>query len=169
MAAGHHTLPASEFREAGPFETVDATDKAALRTLVERHRIDVVYHLASILSGEGEMDPDAAWHVNMVSLKNVLDLAVEHEMAQVFWPSSIAVFGPTTPRRDTPQQTILEPTTMYGVTKWPGRTYLGNVASAKQDELPLRRAASVRDHQAGAPRRACEPSGARHDAMFICR
>jgi nucleoside-diphosphate-sugar epimerase len=120
VAAGHTTMPAPEFREAGPFETVDATDKEALRRLVERYRINAVYHLASILSGEGEMNPDAAWHVNIASLKNVLDLGVEYKMTQVFWPSSIAVFGPTTPRHNTPQQTILEPTTMYGVTKVAG-------------------------------------------------
>ena len=117
VAAGHRTPPDDAFRDAGPFETVDATDKAALRSLFERHGIDVVYHLSTILSGDGEKDPERAWHVNVGSLKNVLDLSVELGMRQVFWPSSIAAFGPTSPRVDTPQRTILEPTTMYGVSK----------------------------------------------------
>lgn len=120
VAAGHHTKPSDEFRNAGPFETADATDKKSLWALIEKHNIGAVYHLATILSGEGEKYPDRAWHVNIGSLKVVLDLAVEFRMSQVFWPSSIAVFGPTTPRIDTPQRTILEPTTMYGVTKIAG-------------------------------------------------
>jgi len=120
VAAGHHTLPTPEFREAGPFETVDVTDKEMLRGLIEKHAINTVYHLASVLSGDGEKDPNRAWHVNVNGLKNVLDLAVEFNMEQVFWPSSIAVFGPSTPRDNTPQLTVLEPTTMYGVTKVAG-------------------------------------------------
>ena len=120
VAAGHRTRPEEAFRRAGPFETVDATDKAALRSLVERYEVDVVYHLSTILSGDGEKDPERAWHVNVGSLKNVLDLGVEFGMRQVFWPSSIAAFGPTSPRVDTPQRTVLEPTTMYGVSKVAG-------------------------------------------------
>ena len=120
VAVGHRTMPTDEFLKAGPFETVDATDKEGLRALVRKHDIGAIYHMATILSGDGEMDPDLAWHVNMDSLKNVLDLGVEFGMRQIFWPSSIAVFGPTTPRIDTPQRTILEPTTMYGVTKVAG-------------------------------------------------
>ena len=120
VAAGHRTRPSEALRSAGPFTTVDATDMEALRALVRRHDIGVVYHLATLLSADGEKDPERAWRVNVGSLKNVLDLAVEFEMDQVFWPSSIAVFGPTTPRADTPQRTILEPTTMYGVTKVTG-------------------------------------------------
>ena len=120
VAAGHRTAPSAAFREAGPFETVDATDKEMLRAVVEKHGINTVYHLSTILSGDGEIDPHLAWHVNIDSLRNVLDLGVEFEMDQVFWPSSIAVFGPTTPRQMVPQQTILEPTTMYGVTKVAG-------------------------------------------------
>ena len=120
IAAGHRKLPEEAFRRAGPFVTVDATDKDALRALVRSHDIGAIYHLATLLSADGEKDPDRAWHVNLGSLKNVLDLGVEFEMSQVFWPSSIAVFGPTTPRVDTPQRTVLEPTTMYGVTKVAG-------------------------------------------------
>ena len=117
VAAGHRTPPDEAFRDAGPFETVDATDMAALRALVREHDVDVVYHLSTILSGDGEKDPERAWHVNVGSLKNVLDLGVEFGMRQIFWPSSIAVFGPTSPRVDAPQRTVLEPTTMYGVSK----------------------------------------------------
>ena len=120
VAAGRRTRPSDEFRKAGPFDTVDATDKEALRALIRKHDIGTIFHLATLLSGDGEKHPDLAWHVNIGSLKNVLELAVEFEMSQVFWPSSIAVFGPTTPRVDTPQRTILEPTTMYGVTKVAG-------------------------------------------------
>ena len=120
IAAGHRKRPEEAFRRAGPFETVDATDKDALRALVRSHDVGAIYHLATLLSADGERDPERAWRVNLGSLKNVLDLGVELGMSQVFWPSSIAVFGPTTPRVDTPQRTVLEPTTMYGVTKVAG-------------------------------------------------
>ena len=120
IATGHRTPPSEAFRSEGPFATVDATDMDALRDLVREHDIRVIYHLATLLSADGEKDPERAWSVNLGSLKNVLDLGVELEMDQVFWPSSIAVFGPTTPRVDTPQRTILEPTTIYGVTKVAG-------------------------------------------------
>ena len=120
IAAGHRTKPEESFRNAGPFVTLDATDKAALQALVRSHDIGAVYHLATLLSADGEKDPERAWRINIGSLKNVLDVAVEFEMSQVFWPSSIAVFGPTTPLVDTPQRTVLEPTTMYGVSKVAG-------------------------------------------------
>lgn len=120
VAAGHRTPPDAAFRAAGPFETVDVTDRAALGEVIARHRIDAICHLATLLSASGEKHPDVAWRVNVLGLKNVLDLAVEHGVGQVFWPSSIAVFGPTTPRRATPQRTVIEPTTMYGVTKLAG-------------------------------------------------
>ena len=120
VASGHRTMPSQAFRMAGPFETVDATDMEGLRALVRKHHIGTIYNLATVLSGDGEKDPDLAWHVNVGSLKNVLDLGVEFAMSQIFWPSSIAVFGPTTPRIDTPQRTVLEPTTIYGVTKVAG-------------------------------------------------
>jgi nucleoside-diphosphate-sugar epimerase len=122
VAAGHRTKPAPALRDGGPFETLDVNDRAALTEAVRRHRIDAICHLATLLSASGEKHPDVAWRVNVDGLKNVLDLAVERKLAQVFWPSSIAVFGPTTPRRDTPQRTILEPTTMYGATKLAGES-----------------------------------------------
>jgi nucleoside-diphosphate-sugar epimerase len=113
-------MPDESFIKSGPFEIADATDMEALRELVEKYDIDTVYHLAAILSATGEKDPDLAWRVNMTSLKNVLDLAKEYEMSRVFWPSSIAAFGPTTPKDRTPELTIMEPSTMYGVTKVTG-------------------------------------------------
>ena len=120
IAAGRRTPPSPEMRDAGPFTKVDATDPEALRSVIEKHDIGAIYHLAALMSADGEQHPQLAWRVNMESLKNVLDIAVELSLDQVFWPSSIAVFGPTTPRQDTPQRTVLEPTTMYGVSKLAG-------------------------------------------------
>ena len=102
-----------------PFEVADVRNRDALADVIARYEVGTVYHLASLLSATGEQHPDRAWDVNMTGLKHVLDLACEHDL-QVFWPSSIAVFGPSTPREDTPQQTILDPATMYGVTKRSG-------------------------------------------------
>lgn len=106
--------------EGGPIERADVTDAAAIEAIVKKHGITQIYHLVSLLSATGEKDPQLAWKVNMGSLKLVLDLAVAHKMEKVFWPSSIAAFGPTTPRDHTPQRTVLEPTTIYGVTKVAG-------------------------------------------------
>ncbi|MDO8480195.1 MAG: NAD-dependent epimerase/dehydratase family protein [Nanoarchaeota archaeon] len=106
--------------EMEPYEICDATDKGEIESLIVHNQVDTVYHLASLLSASGEKNPDNAWRLNVKSLKIVLDLAVKHKLKKVFWPSSIAAFGPTTPRVNTPQHTILEPTTMYGVTKVSG-------------------------------------------------
>ncbi|WP_263784674.1 NAD-dependent epimerase/dehydratase family protein [Salinibacter grassmerensis] len=105
---------------AAPFEVMDVRDREALADVLDRYEIGTIYHLASLLSATGEQDPDRAWDVNMNGLKNVLDLARRRPVDTVFWPSSIAVFGPTTPRKGTPQNTVLDPTTMYGVTKRSG-------------------------------------------------
>jgi len=102
-----------------PFEVADVRDREALVEAVTHHEIDTVYHLASLLSAVGEQHPDRAWNVNMGGLKNVLDVARAHDL-KVFWPSSIAVFGPDTPEVETPQRTVLDPSTMYGVTKRSG-------------------------------------------------
>jgi nucleoside-diphosphate-sugar epimerase len=104
---------------AAPVETADVRDRGALEAVLRAHDVDVVYHLASLLSAAGEQQPDRTWDVNMTGLKNVLDLARQHDL-RVFWPSSIAVFGPSTPRDQTPQQTVLDPDTIYGVTKRSG-------------------------------------------------
>lgn len=129
IAAGHSSAPNKDIIDTGPYETVDATDKSALQSLIEKYKANTVYHLVGILSANGEKNPDLAWKVNMESLKNVLDLARDMEL-RVFWPSSIAVFGPTTPKIDTPQKTILEPSTIYGVSKVSGEL-LANYYFAK--------------------------------------
>ena len=97
----------------------DVTDLAVLRGTVQKYNVGTIYHLASLLSAVGEKNPDLAWDVNMDGLRNVLELAREFKL-KVFWPSSIAVFGPNTPKVNTPQDTVLAPTTMYGVTKVSG-------------------------------------------------
>jgi nucleoside-diphosphate-sugar epimerase len=98
---------------------IDTSDILAIEEVIEKYNIDTIFHMVGILSARGEQEPALAWHVNMEGLKNVLDLSVKHNL-RVFWPSSMAAFGPTTPRIDTPQKTILEPTTMYGITKVAG-------------------------------------------------
>jgi nucleoside-diphosphate-sugar epimerase len=103
----------------GLYEILDICDLEKLEALIKNHNVAEIYHLASLLSATGEQNPNLAWKVNMEGLKNILDMATKYKI-RVFWPSSIAVFGPTTPRKNTPQTTILEPTTMYGVTKVAG-------------------------------------------------
>lgn len=103
----------------GIAEKFDILDKERLQACIVHYNIGEIYHLVSLLSARGEQDPDLTWKINVVGLKSVLDIAVSNHI-KVFWPSSIAAFGPTTPRDNTPQKTILEPTTMYGVTKVAG-------------------------------------------------
>lgn len=110
--------PKEEVETSGPYEVVDIRDRAKLDEVAQRYNVDTVYHLASLLSARGEQAPDLAWEVNVGGLRNVLEIARENGL-KVFWPSSIAVFGPTTPE-NAPQRTPLEPTTMYGVTKVSG-------------------------------------------------
>ena len=102
-----------------PHATFDIRDRNALEQVLRHYEIDTVYHLASLLSARGEDRPDMTWEVNLGGLKNILDLAKNHQ-CRVFWPSSIAVFGADTPRLNTPQSTIMEPATMYGITKLAG-------------------------------------------------
>ncbi len=120
VAAGHKRVPSETLQNSGPYETLDTTDKSAIEKIVNEYGIDSIYHLAGILSAAGEKNPQLAWHVNMDSLHNVLEVAREKNLQQVFWPSSIAVFGPETPRRNVPQETVLIPRTVYGVTKVAG-------------------------------------------------
>ena len=103
----------------GITERFNILEREKLIECVSKHNIGTIYHLVSLLSARGEENPSITWDINMIGLKNVLDLAVEQKL-KIFWPSSIAAFGPTTPREQTPQGTILEPTTMYGVTKVAG-------------------------------------------------
>ena len=116
VAIGHHNIP-KDFK--GIVEIAEIGEGEKLEAIIKKYSIDTVYHLVSLLSAKGEVDPSLTWQVNMGGLKIILDLAVKYQL-QVFWPSSIAAFGPTTPRVMTPQQTVLEPTTMYGVTKVAG-------------------------------------------------
>ncbi|MBU3896874.1 MAG: NAD-dependent epimerase/dehydratase family protein [Nanoarchaeota archaeon] len=119
IAGYHNKIPIDEIKNSGSMEIVNALDKQGLENVVKKYNIDTIFHMASLLSAAGEKNPDLAWDVNMNGLKNVLDVAKENKI-QVFWPSSIAAFGPTTPRENTPQTTVLEPNTMYGVTKVAG-------------------------------------------------
>ena len=120
LAVGHTKKPSDKLLRSGPFEIVDLNEKADIEKAVKRYGIDTIYHLAAILSATGEQNPQLAWNVNMSSLCNVLEIAKEQELIKVFWPSSIAVFSPPAPRINTPQETILIPATMYGVTKVAG-------------------------------------------------
>lgn len=108
---------------SGIFEIVDAKDYASVKTCVEKHKIDTVYLMAAMLSATGEKYPMEAWNLNMESLFHVLNLAKSKFIKKVFWPSSIAVFGPTTPKLYTPQYTIMEPSTVYGITKQVGERW----------------------------------------------
>lgn len=116
VAIGHHNIP-NNFK--GIVEIAEIGEGEKLEAIIKKYSIDTVYHLVSLLSAKGEVDPTLTWQVNMGGLKIILDLAVKYKL-QVFWPSSIAAFGLTTPRVNTPQRTVLEPTTMYGVTKVAG-------------------------------------------------
>ncbi|WP_342617843.1 NAD-dependent epimerase/dehydratase family protein [Rhodoferax sp. GW822-FHT02A01] len=101
-------------------EMLDATEASALTEVVKRHEVTQIYLLAAALSARGEQHPQWAWDLNMKGLLNVLELARTHKLERVFWPSSIAAFGPTTPRDATPQKTVMEPTTIYGISKLAG-------------------------------------------------
>ncbi|MDV3293318.1 MAG: NAD-dependent epimerase/dehydratase family protein [Nitrososphaerales archaeon] len=104
----------------GPQERFDVTSRAAVTRVMRKREIDIVYHLAAILSAVGESNPQLAWDVNIQGLRNVLDGAVECGASRVFWPSSVAVFGADVPRESTPQRAPLSPTSIYGVTKVAG-------------------------------------------------
>jgi len=107
-------------KELLPYEHLDVLDKSKLEEIVKKHNIDVIYHLAAILSAVGEKKPELCWNINMNGLHNILEVAKDLNLKQIICPSSIAAFGPETPRDNTPQQTILLPKTMYGVTKVAG-------------------------------------------------
>ncbi|MGD8323582.1 MAG: NAD-dependent epimerase/dehydratase family protein [Gammaproteobacteria bacterium] len=122
LATGHHPPNESWTHGAsvGPTALLDVTHAAAVTDAVTRHDIDTIYHLAAILSAHGEHEPQKTWHVNMDGLLNVLEAARKKEGCRVFWPSSIAAFGPETPRDLTPQHTVMRPKTIYGVSKVAG-------------------------------------------------
>ena len=113
-----------DIKGTGPFHLLDVMDDKHLIHFVIRHKITQIYHLAAVLSGNAEKLPVQAWQINMNSLMNVLEIAkLVDEVKKVFWPSSIAVFGPSTPKVDTPQLTIMEPTTVYGISKLAGERW----------------------------------------------
>lgn len=107
-------------RDTGPYVSLDVMNKEMLHVQVIRQNITQIYLLAAILSATGEKNPNLAWHLNMQGLLNVLDIAREEKLHKVYWPSSIAVFGPTSPKQNCPQQTIIEPSTVYGISKYAG-------------------------------------------------
>jgi len=115
--------PTSSELSGGLFEILDATDYENFKTVVSTHKIDTVYMMAAMLSGTAEKFPEKGWDLNMTSLFNVLNLGKEQLVNKIFWPSSIAVFGPTTPKVNTPQQTIMEPSTVYGISKQSGERW----------------------------------------------
>lgn len=112
-----------EVMESGPFEFLDVTHKNDIREAIEKHQVREVYLMVAILSVIAEKNPKKAWELNMNALFNVLELAREGYIDKVFWPSSIAVFGPDTPRSQTPQDTIIKPTTVYGISKLAGENW----------------------------------------------
>jgi len=107
----------------GPFETLDVMDKNRLDEIFKQHNVTQVYLLAALLSATAEKNPRFAWDLNMEGLFNVLNAAKEGVLKKVYWPSSIAVFGPTTPKKNTPQYTVMEPNTIYGISKQAGERY----------------------------------------------
>ena len=124
---GNANVVASDLREqnpllegTGPYVSLDVMNKEMLHVQVIRQNITQIYLLAAILSATGEKNPNLAWNLNMQSLLNVLDIAREEKLTKVYWPSSIAVFGPTSPKHHCPQQTIIEPITVYGISKYAG-------------------------------------------------
>ncbi len=124
---GNANVVASDLREqnpllegTGPYVSLDVMNKEMLHVQVIRQNITQIYLLAAILSATGEKNPNLAWSLNMQSLLNVLDIAREEKLTKVYWPSSIAVFGPTSPKQNCPQQTVIEPTTVYGISKYAG-------------------------------------------------
>lgn len=127
---GNNYVVASDIRKScqevmnsGPFETLDILDKQLLESVVKKHKITQVYLLAALLSANAEKNIELAWSLNMRSHSNVLDLAKNRLIKKIFWPSSIAVFGPTTPKQNTPQYTIMEPNTVYGISKQAGERW----------------------------------------------
>lgn len=120
IASTRKTPPSEKIKESGPFEFFDTTNREDLIKICKKYQIDCIVNLAAILSAVGEQNPMLAWDVNMNGLLNILEVAREMKMSQVLVPSSIAVFGPGTPLDSAPQETVLKPTTMYGVTKVAG-------------------------------------------------
>ena len=124
---GNDKVLATDVRElenqSGPSEVLNVLDKEKLHDIVEHYKIEEVYHLVALLSATAEKNPEFGWKLNMETLFTVLDLAKDKRIKKVFWPSSIAVFGPNTPRQETPQHTVTDPTTVYGISKLAGERW----------------------------------------------
>ncbi|GAA0891378.1 NAD-dependent epimerase/dehydratase family protein [Fulvivirga kasyanovii] len=124
-----NNVVASDVREPegdladGPFEILNVMNKSDLENIIDKYSITQIYHLAAILSAKGEKDPKFAWDLNMNSLLNVLELARDKKLEKIYWPSSIAVFGPNTPSKNTPQHTVMDPNTVYGISKLAGERW----------------------------------------------
>ena len=108
---------------SGPFEILDVLDQKRLSDVIQKNKVTDIYHLAAVLSATGEKNPKFSWNLNMGGLINVLEAAVEFSIRKIYWPSSIAVFGPHTPREHTPQNTTMDPTTIYGISKQAGERW----------------------------------------------
>lgn len=124
---GHDQVIGSDIRmpeeDLSPFETLDVMDMDACKEIIQKHNVTEVYHLAALLSATAEQKPLFGWELNMKGLFNILELAKNGLIEKVFWPSSIAVFGPSTPRENTPQHTITDPNTVYGISKLAGERW----------------------------------------------
>jgi nucleoside-diphosphate-sugar epimerase len=127
---GNNNVIASDIRpsskqvmQSGPFETLDIMDEQLLRDIVKKYKVTQVYLLAALLSATAEQNIELGWSLNMRSHSHVLDLAKDGLIKKIFWPSSIAVFGPTSPKENTPQYTVMEPNTVYGITKQAGERW----------------------------------------------
>jgi len=123
VIAGDIREGSDELMNSGPFEILDAMDRDSIEDVCLHYEISEVYLMAAMLSATAEKYPKKAWNLNMDSLFHVLNLAREGKIEKIFWPSSIAVFGPTTPKENTPQQTIMEPSTVYGISKQTGELW----------------------------------------------
>ncbi|HKL37488.1 MAG TPA: NAD-dependent epimerase/dehydratase family protein [Bacteroidales bacterium] len=124
VVASDIKLAPDEVMQSGPFVKLDAMDKKKLEQVIDEYGINEIYHLAAILSGNAEKNPKWAWDLNMNSLFNVLDVSKAKGISRIFWPSSMGAFGPTTPEWDTPQTTVMEPTTVYGISKLAGERWV---------------------------------------------
>lgn len=120
VACFRKTKPSEEILNSGPCEYADVTQRDTIEKVVKEYDIDTIYNMAAILSAVGEKNPNLCWDVNVNGLYNILEISREYEMTRVFIPSSIAVFGPEAPKKNTPQETILKPRTIYGLTKVTG-------------------------------------------------
>ncbi|MFA7204109.1 MAG: NAD-dependent epimerase/dehydratase family protein, partial [Candidatus Caldatribacteriota bacterium] len=119
IAGGHSKSPSAILRDSGPFVIADCLDSQGITDIIKKYKIDTIYHLAALLSATAEQKPDLAWQVNLQGLINILNISRIYKCA-VFFPSSIGVFGSSTPKVNTPQDTVQRPSTMYGITKLTG-------------------------------------------------